>query len=94
MDDLPAAEQEGEGTPRAAVAVDVGQAELPGTPGPQPWRRLRQRTAGMPPAISLTGVQQNLAYQGQLTLQDTNARDWLAVLGTDFLLTAVMFKGF
>lgn len=34
-------------------------------------------------SLNLTDVQQNLAYQGQLTLQDTNARDWLAVLGTE-----------
>lgn len=34
-------------------------------------------------ALTLTDVQQNLAYQGQFTLQNTNARDWLAVLGTE-----------
>ncbi len=34
-------------------------------------------------SLNLSDVQQNLAYQGQLKLQDTNARDWLAVLGTE-----------
>lgn len=34
-------------------------------------------------SLSLTDVQNQLGYQGQLQLQDTNARDWLAVLGTE-----------
>ncbi|WP_084618413.1 AsmA family protein [Cellvibrio sp. OA-2007] len=34
-------------------------------------------------SMNLTDVQQNLAYQGQLKVEDTNARDWLAVLGTE-----------
>lgn len=34
-------------------------------------------------SLSLTDVQNQLAYQGEVTLDDTNARDWLAVMGTE-----------
>lgn len=34
-------------------------------------------------SLNLTDVQQNLAYQGQIKLEDTNVRHWLAALGTE-----------
>ena len=34
-------------------------------------------------SMNLTDVQQALTYEGRITLQDTNLRDWLAVLGNE-----------
>lgn len=60
----------------ANVTLDNGELQLEAQGNPTASLALTY-------ALSLTDVQNQLAYQGDVNLQDTNARDWLKVLGTE-----------